>query len=54
MNAAFEVIDPVTGHVWRVFEDGRIEGFGDGKIIDNRIPNLLAAAVAAVRQTCKS
>lgn len=39
--AAFEITNPVTGYVWRIFTDGHIEGFGGGNIVVNRIPALL-------------
>lgn len=38
---AFEVRDPTTGHAFRMWADGRIEGFpmGDGgSVVINRIP----------------
>lgn len=37
MSAAFEVKSP-DGHVWKIYADGRIEGFPEGSVIFNRIP----------------
>ena len=36
-SAAFEVRSP-DGHVWKVYADGRTEGFPEGSTIFNRIP----------------
>lgn len=33
----FTVIDPSTGHEWKILASGRIDGFGENKIIINRI-----------------
>lgn len=46
---AFEVRDRQTGHAYRVYEDGRIEGFPDGATVVNRIPQLCASAAARAR-----
>lgn len=40
-QAAFEVRSP-DGHVWKVYEDGRIEGFPVGCVVFNRIPHIRA------------
>lgn len=37
MDAVFEV-RRADGHVWRVYADGRIEGFPDGCVVINRVP----------------
>lgn len=37
-HALFEVHESIGGHVWRVFADGRIEGFPPGSLIVNRAP----------------
>lgn len=43
--AAFEVSAP--GVHYRIWSDGRIEGFPSGAIIMNRIPALIAASAAS-------
>jgi|ERR1700684_317429 len=45
---AVEVANRVTGHKWRVFADGRIEGFGENNLVLNRIPGLIHQACASV------
>lgn len=41
-SAAFEVHGE-NGQVWRIYADGRITGFPEGKqLVVNRIPSLLA------------
>ena len=42
----FEVIDCDTGHTYRIWANGRIEGFGDRAVVFNRIPQLVAKAEA--------
>jgi hypothetical protein len=37
-------------HVWRVYEDGRTEGFPDGCWISNRAPARIAQAIAIARR----
>jgi hypothetical protein len=37
---AFEIRAGVNGRVWKIYASGRIEGFGPGMIIFNRIPQL--------------
>ena len=44
-SAAFEVRTP-EGGVYRIWADGRVEGFGRAPAIINRIPALAAEAVA--------
>lgn len=43
---AFEVTEP-GGKVYRIWADGRVEGFAPGAIICNRIPTLAAAEARA-------
>jgi hypothetical protein len=38
------VIDASTGHKWEILSNGHIEGFGNDKIILNRIPHFMSAA----------
>lgn len=45
MDAVFEVRHGADGHVWRVYADGRIEGFPEGCVVVNRVP-LYAMEVA--------
>lgn len=40
---AFEIIRMTDGHRFRIFADGRTEGF-DGGVIVNRIPAMLTRA----------
>jgi hypothetical protein len=40
-TVAFEVLNRETGHKWRVFADGNIDGFGDDNIVFNRIPAII-------------
>lgn len=40
-KADFEVRSP-DGHVWKIYEDGRTEGFPAGSVIFNRIPQRRA------------
>lgn len=42
---AFEVRDPVSGHVYKIWASGRIEGFGSAVLVVNRIPQIVAEAV---------
>lgn len=37
-------VDASTGHKWEIFSNGHIEGFGNDKIILNRIPHFMSAA----------
>lgn len=39
----FEVIDQMTGATWRLFEDGRTDGFPTNAIVINRALPLLNA-----------
>ncbi|MER8967709.1 hypothetical protein NKI25_18640 [Mesorhizobium sp. M0808] len=41
---AFEVHDKATGHIWKVYADGRTEGFPADVLIFNRIPSVARAA----------
>ncbi len=43
MKEAFKIIEP-SGKTYRVYEDGRVEGFKSGSIVFNRIPMLLREA----------
>ncbi len=40
MHEAFKIIEP-SGKIYRVYEDGRVEGFESGAVVINRIPMLL-------------
>ena len=42
-NPAFEVIHGI--HIYRIWADGRIEGFPPGSVAINRIPQVVAEAV---------
>lgn len=42
---AFEVLTP-SGQTYRIWSNGRVEGFGDKAIIINRIPAEINRAVA--------
>jgi hypothetical protein len=42
----FKVMMGVGGHEYRVYEDGEIEGFGDGAIVINYFPALLSMYLA--------
>lgn len=44
---AFEVRDPVSGHVYKIWADGQIEGFGSAGLVVNRIPQIVAQALDA-------
>jgi hypothetical protein len=44
---AFEVRDTVSGHVYKIWADGQIEGFGTAGMVVNRIPQITAKAVEA-------
>jgi hypothetical protein len=44
-DAAFVVQDP-TGHRYAVYADGRVEGFGEGCVIFNRVPAMIQRATA--------
>ncbi len=39
MEEAFKVIEP-SGKIYRIYADGRVEGFAGGSMIFNRIPSL--------------
>ncbi len=43
MQEAFKVIEP-SGKTYRVYSDGRIEGFERGAVIVNYLPSLLLSA----------
>lgn len=43
---AFELIHAESNQVWRIYEDGRTEGFPEGGFIINRIPILAHIAHA--------
>ena len=43
---AFEIRNPETGHVYKIYASGWIEGFEGPRAIVNRIPRLIAEAVA--------
>ena len=45
MTEAFKIIEP-SGKTYRVFADGRVEGFEPGALVCNRIPALIASAKA--------
>lgn len=47
MQEAFKVIEP-SGKTYRVYEDGRAEGFESGSIVVNRIPMLLREAQRSI------
>ena len=47
MQEAFKIIEP-SGKTYRVYEDGRIEGFKSGAIVINRIPMLLREAQRSI------
>jgi hypothetical protein len=47
-TAAFEV-RAADGHWYRIWSDGRTEGFGDAPIIINRIPPQIAQKVGEAR-----
>jgi hypothetical protein len=49
-HAAFEVFNPHTGQRFKVWADGRTEGFGDATCIVNRIPSLIAAEVQCAKE----
>ena len=40
-SPAFEVVDTKTGHCYRIWADGRTEGFPEAQLVINRIPALL-------------
>lgn len=40
----FRVLMGVGGHEFRIFTDGGIEGFGEGAVVVNYYPQLLASA----------
>ena len=42
----FIIIDRATGHEYKIYRNGKIEGFPSGCVIFNRIPLLLKKAVA--------
>lgn len=44
---AFKVTNPKTGHEYKIWADGRIEGFGDATMVVNRIPQVVATAEGA-------
>ena len=44
---AFKVIEP-SGKTYRVYQDGRIEGFEDGAVVVNRIPLLMREAQRSI------
>lgn len=48
---AFEVISSDGQQAWKIFADGRTEGFPLNAIIFNRIPSHVAAAVIVERET---
>lgn len=48
-EAAFEVHDANTRQCWRIFADGRVEGFGGDAMIFNRITMLVRQAYAQGR-----
>jgi hypothetical protein len=37
-----EIVEP-SGHIYRIFADGRIEGFADDALAFNYVPSLLAS-----------
>lgn len=41
---AFKVIWPATGHEFKIWANGQIEGFGFGCVVVNKIPALLLRA----------
>ena len=49
---AFEVRD--GSKVYRIWSDGRIDGFGTEAIVVNRIPAEIGRAVASARDTVRS
>lgn len=42
---AFCVIDP-SGKIYRIYANGKVDGFPDGSLIVNRIPALLRKAAS--------
>ena len=46
MQEAFKIIEP-SGKTYRVYEDGRVEGFESGAIVINRIPMLWRERLSA-------
>jgi hypothetical protein len=54
MKPAFEVIR-ADGHAFRIWADGRTEGFGEGSaIVINRIPGLIAPGGGTTRTVTPS
>lgn len=47
MQEAFKIIEP-SGKTYRVYEDGRIEGFESDAIVINRIPMVLRGSAQHV------
>ena len=50
-DGLFKVIEPSTGKTYRVFADGRIEGFASDALVFNRYPALTHLLRAAGRVT---
>jgi len=44
------LVRDVFGTTYKIWADGRIEGFGPGCTIVNKIPQILAAQAATVRR----
>jgi hypothetical protein len=41
MSPAFEVLNPETGHRYKIYANGKIEGFDGSMVITNRIPSMI-------------
>ena len=52
-HEAFKITEP-NGKTYRVFADGRAEGFQRGAVICNYIPALLASAACRAQASTKS
>jgi hypothetical protein len=46
---AFKVSNPETGKEYKIYADGRIEGFDDATFVINRIPAIVAQEVASAK-----
>ena len=51
MDAVFEVRHGASEKVWRVYADGRIEGFPEGCVVVNRVPLHAMNFITAIAKT---
>lgn len=44
------MVTDVFGTIYKIYADGRTEGFGPGAVIINRVPQLIAEAIEKDRR----